>query len=72
MRSGAPYDIARITAPVVYGRSDPNVMPEVAAFLEAQLPDVELVTVPDAGHHAHRSAPAAFADLVRPADLDQV
>jgi pimeloyl-ACP methyl ester carboxylesterase len=52
-------------APVVYGRSDDGVMPEVAAFVAARIPRFELVTVPDAGHPAHRRAPEAFADLVR-------
>ena len=65
VRDGAPYDVAEIRAPVVYGRSDDRVMPEVVAFLGARIPRFELVAMPDAGHHAHRAAPEAFADLVR-------
>jgi pimeloyl-ACP methyl ester carboxylesterase len=66
VRSGAaPFDVAAIAAPVVYGRSDPAVMPAVVAHLERHLPRLEVVTVPGAGHHAHRDAPDAFAALVR-------
>ena len=65
VRSGAPYDVGEIRAPVVYGRSSEHVMPEVTAFLSDRIAHFELVCVPDAGHHAHRSAPDAFADLVR-------
>ena len=38
---------------------------KASAFLAARIPRFELVTVPDAGHHAHRRVPEAFADLVR-------
>lgn len=66
VRSGAdPYDVAEIQAPLVYGRSDPAVMPEVFDHLQRELRHVEVVTVPGAGHHAHRTAPEAFAGLVR-------
>jgi pimeloyl-ACP methyl ester carboxylesterase len=40
-------------------------MPGVVGFLTAEIPRFEVVTIPDAGHHAHRRAPGAFADLVR-------
>ncbi len=65
VRSGAPYDVAEIRAPVLYGRSDEQVMPGVVTFLAEHVPRFEVVTMPDAGHHAHRRAPDAFADLVR-------
>ena len=65
VRAGAPYDVGEIRVPVVYGRSDDGVMPEVSSFLAARIPRFELVTMPDAGHHAHRRAPEDFADLVR-------
>jgi pimeloyl-ACP methyl ester carboxylesterase len=65
VRAGAPYDVGEVRAPVVYGRSDEAVMPEVSAFLAARIPRFELVMVPDAGHHAHRREPEAFADFVR-------
>ena len=66
MRTGTPpFAVADIQAPVVYGRSDPQVMPLVVDFLEGRLPGIEVVTLPGAGHHAHRSAPEAFAGLVR-------
>ena len=66
MRTGtAPFAVADIQAPVVYGRSDVQVMPMVVEFLRSQVPSMEVVTVPGAGHHAHRTAPEAFAGLVR-------
>jgi pimeloyl-ACP methyl ester carboxylesterase len=66
VRTGAePYDVAEIRAPLVYGRSDPAVMPEVLEHLRREVRHVEAVTVPGAGHHAHRTAPEAFAGLVR-------
>jgi len=65
VRTGTPYDVAEIRCPVVYGCSSDAVMPEVRSFLAARIPRFEVVDVPDAGHHAHRSAPEAFADLVR-------
>jgi pimeloyl-ACP methyl ester carboxylesterase len=67
VREGAPFDLSDIRAPVVYGCSDPAMMPAVVAFLAEQVATVELVVLPGAGHPAHRSAPAAFADLVRTA-----
>jgi pimeloyl-ACP methyl ester carboxylesterase len=66
VRTGTPpYDVAGIRAPVVYGRSDPAVMPPVVEYLRDRAPAMEVITVPGAGHHAHRSAPGAFAGLVR-------
>ena len=66
VRSGtAPYDIGAVRSPVVYGTSNPTMMSSVVGYLAAQLPRFEVETVDGAGHHAHRTAPAAFADLVR-------
>jgi pimeloyl-ACP methyl ester carboxylesterase len=67
VRDGPPFDLADIRAPVVFGCSDPAMMPPVVAFLAEQVETMELVVLPGAGHPAHRSAPAAFADLVRTA-----
>jgi pimeloyl-ACP methyl ester carboxylesterase len=60
-----PFAVDDIRAPVVYGRSDARVMPAVVEYLQDRIPCTELVTLPGAGHHAHRTDPAAFADLVR-------
>jgi pimeloyl-ACP methyl ester carboxylesterase len=66
VRSGAPpFDVAEIRVPIVYGRSDPGVMPEVIDHLQQNVEHVEVMEVPGAGHHAHRTAPEAFAQLVR-------
>jgi pimeloyl-ACP methyl ester carboxylesterase len=66
VRSGIPpFDVADIRAPVVYGRSDPAVMPVVLDHLRNEVLRVEVVTLPGAGHHAHRTAPEDFANLVR-------
>jgi pimeloyl-ACP methyl ester carboxylesterase len=60
-----PYNVAELHMPVVYGRSDARVMPVVVDHLREEVPDFEIVTIPGAGHNAHRTAPEAFADLVR-------
>jgi pimeloyl-ACP methyl ester carboxylesterase len=51
--------------PVVYGRNDDHVMPAVVDHLRREVPHFEIATIPGAGHHAHRTAPQSFADLVR-------
>jgi pimeloyl-ACP methyl ester carboxylesterase len=63
--SGAPYEIADLLSPVVYGCSDDYPMTVVPEALRRTVHHVEIVVVPGAGHNAHRSAPVAFADLVR-------
>lgn len=63
--AGPPFDTAAVRAPVVYGRSSPDVVAAVVAHLRATVPNVEEVTIPGAGHNAHRTQPRAFADLVR-------
>jgi pimeloyl-ACP methyl ester carboxylesterase len=60
-----PFDVADIRAPLVYGRSDPHVMAPVADHLRGRVDAIEFVTLPGAGHYAHRTAPEAFACLVR-------
>jgi pimeloyl-ACP methyl ester carboxylesterase len=59
------YDVSEIRAPLVFGRSDPAVMPSVAAYLEENVPTMEIMELPGAGHHAHRSDPEGFARLTR-------
>jgi len=60
-----PFDITELCVPVVYGASDPHIMAPVIDHLRTGSPRVEVVPVSDAGHNAHRSAPDAYADLVR-------
>jgi pimeloyl-ACP methyl ester carboxylesterase len=67
VRAGAPYDVARITAPVVYGHGDEIVMPQVVEFLAANIDHFETERIPGASHHAHRTHPDDFAGLVRTA-----
>jgi pimeloyl-ACP methyl ester carboxylesterase len=67
VRAGPPYDIARITAPVVYGHGDEIVMPKVVEFLGANIDRFEVVRIPGAGHHAHRTHSDGVAQLVRTA-----
>lgn len=61
----APFNVAELHMPVVYGRSDDRVMPVVVDHLQRDVQDFEIVTIPGAGHHAHRTDPEAFAALVR-------
>lgn len=67
VRGPAPFELSDIRAPVVFGCSDPTMMPPVFAFVAEQVDDMEFVVLPGAGHPAHRNAPAEFADLVRTA-----
>jgi pimeloyl-ACP methyl ester carboxylesterase len=60
-----PFDVAGLRAPLVYGRSDPPVMAPVVDHLCSRVEAIELATLPGAGHYAHRTAPEAFAGLVR-------
>jgi pimeloyl-ACP methyl ester carboxylesterase len=61
----APYDLASLRVPVVYGFSDIFPVAAVREHLRAVVRDVEFVTVPGGSHNAHRAAPEAFADLTR-------
>jgi pimeloyl-ACP methyl ester carboxylesterase len=66
VRTGRPpYDLGGLRAPLVYGSSPSYHFPVVAEHLAAVTPHVEAITIDEAGHNAHRSAPAAFAGLVR-------
>jgi pimeloyl-ACP methyl ester carboxylesterase len=66
VRTGTPpYDIATLSVPVTYGISGPSPLTASADYLRQQVPTLEVVTVPGAGHMAHRTDPAGFADLVR-------
>jgi pimeloyl-ACP methyl ester carboxylesterase len=60
-----PFDVGDLRVPVVYGVSDPHVMSPVIDHLRTGASSVDVVTIPGAGHNAHRTAPDAFADLVR-------
>ncbi len=51
---------------MVYGYSDAGVaMAGVVRYLRERVGAMELVRFGDAGHHAHRTDPGGFADLVR-------
>lgn len=69
IRQQAPFDLADVRVPVVVGvgtesaRHQREAAPRVAELLH----DAVLVEVDGAGHGAHLSHPAAFADLVRTA-----
>jgi pimeloyl-ACP methyl ester carboxylesterase len=63
----APYEAARLTAPVVAahgGESRPHHQATAVALAEAA-PRGELVVVAGAGHGVHLTHPSAVADLVR-------
>lgn len=64
-RGPPPMELSRLAVPLVYGCSDRSRFSSVAAYLGHEVPGVEIVELPGAGHNAHRSQPAAFADLVR-------
>jgi len=61
----APFDIADLAAPLVYGHSDTYHAMAVPDALRATVADVEIVVVPGGGHNAHRDTPDEFAALVR-------
>jgi pimeloyl-ACP methyl ester carboxylesterase len=64
---GAPFDVARLSVPAVFGRggsSRPHHR-RAAAELAAMAPSAELFEVPGAAHGAQLTHPAAFADFVR-------
>jgi pimeloyl-ACP methyl ester carboxylesterase len=68
VRTGrAPFDVGALDAPLVYGKSDVYPMKGVAEHLMQVVGRCEIVTIAGAGHNAHRTAPEAFADLVRTA-----
>ncbi|HUN31401.1 MAG TPA: alpha/beta hydrolase [Trebonia sp.] len=59
-----PYDVAALEVPLVYGFSDGFPVAGMRQFLSQQLPDTEFATI-TADHNAHRTAPEAFASLIR-------
>jgi pimeloyl-ACP methyl ester carboxylesterase len=66
VRTGTPpYDIARLAVPLVFGSSGVERFTAVADHLRRVVAQVETVIVPGGGHNPHRTAPEAFADLVR-------
>jgi pimeloyl-ACP methyl ester carboxylesterase len=65
VRARVPYDVGRVAAPVVYGHGDEIPMPKVIEFLAANIERFEVVRIPGAGHHAHRTHPDEVAGLVR-------
>lgn len=64
-RPERPFDLATIRCPVVYGWGGDEMVRAIPAYLATQLAELEVVHVPGASHHAHRTDPEAFADLVR-------
>jgi len=60
-----PFAFADLRMPVVYGASEEGPFAPIVAHLQDVVADLEVVRMPGAGHHAHRDAPAEFADLVR-------
>lgn len=65
--STPPYDVAALSVPVTYGISGPSPLTASVDYLREQVPALKVVTVPGAGHMAHRTDPTGFADLVRQA-----
>jgi pimeloyl-ACP methyl ester carboxylesterase len=66
VRTGAdPFDITALVPPLVYGVSDTYPFSALPGYLQQIVSDVETMVIPGAGHNAHRSRPADFADLVR-------
>jgi pimeloyl-ACP methyl ester carboxylesterase len=66
VRTGRPpYDIADLAVPVVFGSSGVERFTGVADHLREVVGRVDTVIVPGGGHNPHRTAPEAFADLVR-------
>jgi pimeloyl-ACP methyl ester carboxylesterase len=60
-----PFDVASIKVPLIYGRSDTDALDGVVSYLRAEVPTTEVVVLPHADHHAHRTDPEGFAGLVR-------
>lgn len=68
MRIGRPlFEVAGIRAPLIYGTGDHDALAAVSKYLQNEVPTTQLVTLPDADHHAHRTDPDGFAGLVRQA-----
>jgi pimeloyl-ACP methyl ester carboxylesterase len=68
VRSGVPFDVARLGVPAVIGTGGPASFPhhiETAQRLGVEVPAVRRATITEAGHGAHLSHPDAFAAFVR-------
>ena len=66
VRTGtAPFDVASLKVPLVFGLERNAVSSVVADYLTDVVDDVSVVDFVGAGHNAHLSQPEAFADLVR-------
>lgn len=64
---GAPFDLATIEVPVVFGRGGPASAPhhrEGAAWAADTVPRARLIEIERASHGAHLSHPGAFAEFV--------
>jgi pimeloyl-ACP methyl ester carboxylesterase len=59
-----PYDVAGLAVPLVYGFGGAFPVEAMREYLRAGVPDAEFVTI-TADHNAHRTAPEAFAGLIR-------
>jgi pimeloyl-ACP methyl ester carboxylesterase len=59
-----PYDVAGLQVPLVYGFSGGFPVDGMRQYLTAGVPDAEFVAI-TGDHNAHRSAPEAFAGLIR-------
>jgi len=59
--------VRRIEAPTLYllGAESRIVPPETQVQLKATRPNIEVVTVPDAGHYPHQETPEVFLAVVR-------
>lgn len=76
-KGGSPYDVSRVTCPVVVGHGERSQShqqrssQQLYADLAAAHPDLSaqfvLTVVPDATHGAHSSAAPQFAELIRQA-----
>jgi pimeloyl-ACP methyl ester carboxylesterase len=64
---GPPFDVARLSVPAVFARGGESVWHHRRAVdeLHRAVPGSALVEIPGAGHGAHLTHPAAFADFVR-------
>ena len=63
---GAPYRWQDVTVPLTTGRGSNSKAPSARdASVVANYFGSDAVVLADAGHRAHRTAPAAFADFVR-------
>ena len=59
--------VRRITAPTIYvlGAESNIVPPSTQQRLEALVPHIKVVTVPDAGHYPHQETPRVFIAVVK-------